>query len=153
MRIAEFLRAEGVVASLEAQSKQAVLEELAAALARANPSLQAATILSVLAERERLGSTGVGEGVAIPHGKLPGLTTLCAALAVSKDGIDFDAIDGKKTHLFFALVAPEHSAGLHLKALARISRIFKSSVLRERLIGASSAADMQQIIADEDSKA
>lgn len=153
MRIAEFLRAEGVISSLKAQTKHDVLVELAAALARANPALSADRLLDVLREREKLGSTGIGEGVAIPHGKLPGLTDICAALAVSKDGVEFDAIDGKKTHLFFALVAPEHSAGMHLKALARVSRLFKKASLREQLIAASSTDELCRLISEEDAKA
>ena len=82
-----------------------------------------------------LQSTGIGEGVAIPHGKLPGLQRLLASFARSRAGVDFESIDGQPTHLFFLLVVPEHSGGQHLKALARISRFFRDAGFRKRLAG------------------
>ncbi|MBS1150752.1 MAG: putative IIA-like nitrogen-regulatory protein PtsN, partial [Myxococcaceae bacterium] len=112
-----------------------------------------ARLAAVLEEREKLGSTGIGEGVAIPHGKLAGLPTLSASFGVSRSGVDFDAIDGKRTYLFFALVAPENSAGLHLKALARISRLFKSSSFRDAILAAQTSAEIYALIAQEDLKA
>ena len=153
VKIAEFLKAESVVADLSAQSKGEVLKELSVSLGKSNPTIPAARLAAVLEEREKLGSTGIGEGVAIPHGKLAGLPTLSASFGVSKGGVDFDAIDGKRTHLFFALVAPENSAGLHLKALARISRLFKSSTFRESILSARTSADIYALIAQEDLKA
>ncbi|MBF5045041.1 PTS sugar transporter subunit IIA [Aggregicoccus sp. 17bor-14] len=150
MRIAEFLSPEAVVASLSARSKQDVLRELSAALARAHPSLQEERLGTVLREREKLGSTGIGEGVAIPHGKLPGMDRLLATFGVSREGVDFESIDGKPTHLFFALVAPENSAGVHLKALARISRLFKNPRFRSSILGAKSAQEIYALILQED---
>src|SRR5688572_12687987 len=120
MRIAEFLKAEAIVDELHAQTKPEILRELSDALARTNPNISPQRLATVLEERERVNSTGVGEGVAIPHGKLPELSTLSASFGVSHQGIDFEAHDKKPTFIFFALVAPENSAGLHLKALARI---------------------------------
>ena len=152
MKIAEFLKPESVICELASSSKADVLKELSASLARANPSIPAQRLATVLEDRERLGSTGIGEGVAIPHGKLAGLPTLSASFGVSRAGVDFDAIDQKRTHLFFALVAPENSAGLHLKALARISRVFKDAAFRRRLRDAADADAMFQVIADEDAK-
>jgi nitrogen PTS system EIIA component len=108
--------------------------------------------VEVLREREKLGSTGIGEGVAIPHGKHAGLTQLLAAFGVSREGVDFEAIDGKPTHLFFALVAPENSAGVHLKALARISRLFKNPRFRAAILEAGSAADIHALIVQEDAR-
>ena len=152
MRIAEFLSPEAVVADIQARDKQEVLRELSAALARTHASLKGERLVEVLREREKLGSTGIGEGVAIPHGKLPGLTQLVAAFGVSRAGVDFEAIDGKPTHLFFALVAPENSAGVHLKALARISRLFKNPRFRAAILEAKTGADIHALIAQEDAR-
>ncbi|MCY1074593.1 PTS sugar transporter subunit IIA [Archangium lansingense] len=152
MRISEFLSPEALIADLQARDKQAVLREMSAVLARAHPSLKEERLVEVLREREKLGSTGIGEGVAIPHGKLPGLTSLVAAFGVSRQGVDFEAIDGKPTHLFFALVAPENSAGVHLKALARISRLFKNPRFRASILEATSVADIHALIVQEDAR-
>ncbi len=152
MRIAEFLREDLVFADLKANEKAAVLGEMSAALARSFPSLAAARLTEALLEREKLGSTGVGEGVAIPHGKLPGLPGLIAAFARKKAGVDFAAIDNKPTYLFFVLFAPENSAGLHLKALARISRLFKQPQLRQAILAAPDAAAIYRQISEEDAK-
>ena len=152
MRISEFLSPEALIADLQARDKQAVLREMSAVLSRAHPSLKEERLVEVLREREKLGSTGIGEGVAIPHGKLPGLTNLVAAFGVSRQGVDFEAIDGKPTHLFFALVAPENSAGVHLKALARISRLFKNPRFRASILEAASAADIHALIVQEDAR-
>src|SRR5262245_1751526 len=111
MRIADFLREQMVVPVLRAHNKQEVLEELAEQLARAKPNLEQSAILEVLQARERLASTGIGEGVAIPHGKLPSADGLIACLGRSVEGIDFDAMDGQNAHLFFALLAPLSSTG------------------------------------------
>lgn len=153
MKIAEFLSPNAVVADLSARSKPDVLVELASTLTRSNPTLKQERLVEVLKEREKLGSTGIGEGVAIPHGKLPGMVQLTASFGVSRSGIDFEAIDGKPTHLFFALVAPENSAGVHLKALARISRLFKNPGFRQNILQAKTADEIYQLIAHEDSRA
>jgi nitrogen PTS system EIIA component len=153
MKIAEFLSPQAVVSDLSAQTKPEILKELCGALSRTNPSLRIERLVEVLQDREKLGSTGIGEGVAIPHGKLGGLSQLMASFGVSRNGVDFDAIDGKKTYLFFALVAPENSAGVHLKALARISRLFKNPRFRESILQARSAEEIYGLIAQEDAKA
>jgi PTS system nitrogen regulatory IIA component len=153
MKIAEFLKPESVISALSASTKADVLRELSASLARSNPTVPSARLAAVLEEREKLGSTGIGEGVAIPHGKLAGLPSLSASFGVSKTGVDFEAIDGKRTHLFFALVAPENSAGLHLKALARISRLFKNGHFREAILAAKNGEEIYSLIAREDLKA
>src|SRR5260221_13195174 len=130
MRIAEFLREDLVFPNLAATDKAGVLGELSAGLARAFPGLTAARLTETLLEREKLGSTGIGEGVAIPHGKLPGIPGLVAAFARSRRGVDFASIDGKPTYLFFVLFAPENSAGLYLKGLGRTSRLSKQTHTR-----------------------
>lgn len=152
MKIAEFLREESILPELAAADKAGALVELCGRLAQLNPGLQAGRLAEVLHEREKLGSTGVGEGVAIPHGKLPGLPGLLACFGRSVKGIDFQAIDGKPTHLFFVLFAPEHSAGIHLKALARISRLFRGAVLRKAILDAKDAASIHRLIAEEDAR-
>jgi nitrogen PTS system EIIA component len=152
MRIAEFLREDLVFTDLAATDKAGVLGELVAGLARAYPSLSAQKLQDTLLEREKLGSTGIGEGVAIPHGKLPGLPGLLAAFARKRTGVDFAAIDGKPTYLFFLLFAPDNSAGLHLKALARISRLFKQPQFRQAIMNAEDGAAIFRLIAEEDAK-
>ena len=153
MKIAEFLSPQCVVSDLSSGNKLDVLRELSGVLVRAHPTLKSAKVLEVLQEREKLGSTGIGEGVAIPHGKLPGLPRLMAAFGVSRAGVDFDAIDGRSTQLFFALVAPENSAGVHLKALARISRLFKNAGFRESILKAPDPAEIYRLISEEDARA
>ncbi|HUL61002.1 MAG TPA: PTS sugar transporter subunit IIA [Anaeromyxobacteraceae bacterium] len=151
MNIVEFLRPDAVIASLSGQTAQAVLAELSGPLA-AIYRVDAQKLLDTLLEREKLGSTGIGEGVAIPHGKVPGLPALMASFGRTAAGIDFRAIDGKPTHLFFTLFAPENSAGAHLKALARISRIFKNPAFREAIMRAPDAAEIYRLIETEDAK-
>ncbi len=151
MKIVEFLRPEAVIASLSGQTAQAVLGELCRPLAAASRT-DGQKLLDTLLEREKLGSTGIGEGVAIPHGKVPGLPGLLASFGRSERGVDFRAIDGKPTFLFFSLFAPENSAGAHLKALARISRIFKNPAFREAILKAADEAEIYRLIEAEDAK-
>jgi PTS system nitrogen regulatory IIA component len=151
MKIVEFLRPDAVLASLSGQTGQAVLSELCRPLA-ASQKVDGQRLLETLLDREKLGSTGIGEGVAIPHGKVNALPGLMASFGRSRAGVDFRAIDGKPTHLFFALFAPENSAGAHLKALARISRIFKNPAFREAILAAPDAAEIYRLIEAEDAK-
>jgi len=153
MKIAEFLSPDAVIPDLQSTSKADVLKELSGTLARTQPNLKAERLVEVFKDREKLGSTGIGEGVAIPHGKLNGLSQLSASFGVSRAGVDFEAIDGKPTYLFFALVAPENSAGVHLKALARISRLFKNQNFRHAILGAKTSEEIYRLIANEDAKA
>jgi PTS system nitrogen regulatory IIA component len=152
MKIMDILVKDAVVLDLASLEKSAVLVEMARALAAAEPGIDAERLVAVLKEREALQSTGIGEGVAIPHGKLPGLQRLLATFARSQGGVDFDSIDGQPTHLFFLLVVPEHSGGQHLKALARISRFFRDAAFRTRLQEARSIEDVHRAIEEEDAK-
>jgi nitrogen PTS system EIIA component len=152
MKIAEFLREDLILPELRSTDKASVLREICEVIAGANANLSAIRLTDVLLEREKLGSTGVGDGIAIPHGKLAGLQGLLAAFGRSRGGIDFQAIDGKPTQLFFVLFAPENSAGIHLKALARISRLFKTPSFRAAILEAKDAAAIHRQIADEDAK-
>jgi PTS system nitrogen regulatory IIA component len=151
MKIVEFLRFDAVIADLTGKSGPEVLAELCRPLA-ATHRVDPQKLVETLLDREKLGSTGIGEGVAIPHGKVPGLPALMASFGRSVPGIDFRAIDGRPTHLFFALFAPENSAGAHLKALARISRIFKNPGFRDAILKAGSAEDIYRLIEAEDAK-
>ncbi len=152
VKIAELLDPAAIVAELQGGSKNEVLAELTDALLTANPALNRAEVLRVLQERERLGSTGIGDGVAIPHGKLRNLDSQLIAFGLSEKGVEFDAMDGKPARLFFLLIAPEDAAGAHLKTLARISKLLKGSQVRERLRGARDRQQIYQIIAEEEEK-
>ncbi len=151
MKIVEFLRPDAVIANLTGQTGQAVLAELCRPLAAAY-KVDGQRLVETLLDREKLGSTGIGDGVAIPHGKVPGLPGLLASFGRAPKGIEFRAIDGRPTHLFFALFAPENSAGAHLKALARISRIFKNPAFRDSLLKASTGEEIFRLIETEDAK-
>lgn len=152
MKIVDILVRNAVVLDLESRDKRGALRELCAALAAAEPGLEAASLLSILEARESLQSTGIGEGVAIPHGKLPGLPRLLASFARSREGVDFESIDGAPTHLFFLLVVPEHAGGAHLKALARISRFFRDEAFRKALLEAGSREEIVAAIEQEDAR-
>ena len=152
MKITDILVEDAVILDAESDTKSALLEEMAGALAAAVPGLEVDRLLKVLSEREALQSTGIGEGVAIPHGKVVGLDGLVASFARSRKGIDFDAIDQQPTHLFFLLVVPEHSAGQHLKALARISRFLRDDEFRQGLMEAEDLESIFAAIEQEDGK-
>ena len=152
MKIVDLLRRELIVPSLKATDKRGILEELAAHVASQNAKIDRGALSRVLIEREQLASTAIGEGVAIPHGKLPAVSEIVACLGRAPTGVDFDSMDGQPTFLFFVLVAPESSTGAHLKALARISRVFKDPEFRRRLLAASDAEAMYHVVAEEDAK-
>jgi len=152
MRIDDFLAEDMVVSALEGRKKDDVIEELAEVVSGHHPEIDHWKLVGALQDRERLNSTALGEGVAIPHGRLPGVKRVVAAFGRSPQGVDFNSLDGKPTHLFFLLVAPEDSAGAHLKALARISRLLKDESFRARLMQAEDAATLYGIIREEDAK-
>ena len=152
MRIDDFLAEDMVVSALEGRKKDDVIEELAEVVSGHHPEIDHWKLVGALQDRERLNSTALGEGVAIPHGRLPGVKRVVAAFGRSPQGVDFNSLDGKPTHLFFLLVAPEDSAGAHLKALARISRLLKDESFRQRLMRAGDGADLFRTIREEDDK-
>jgi PTS system nitrogen regulatory IIA component len=152
MKIMDILVKDAVILDLAATGKREALEELARALAAAESEIDADRLLAALLERESLQSTGIGDGVAIPHGKMPGLSRLLASFARSRKGVDFESIDGQKTYHFFLLVVPDHSGGQHLKALARISRFFRDAAFRKTLEEAESLEDVFRAIEEEDAK-
>jgi PTS system nitrogen regulatory IIA component len=153
MKLLDIVSPGGVLDDLRAETKEGVLREMSEAVAAGVPSLSAESLTSILMDRESLGSTGIGDGVAIPHGKVPGLARLSAVIGRSRAGIQFHSLDGKPTHLFFLVVAPEQSAGMHLKALARISRLLKDLRFRRSLLDARDADDLRRILKEEDDRA
>jgi len=152
MKITDILPAALVIPALKGKTKEEVLRELAAAMAAQHPDIDANRLVEVLWERERLGSTAIGDGIAIPHGKLPGLKTVLGAFGRHPQGVDFQSLDGKPTKLLFLLVAPEDSVGQHLKALARVSRLLKDPAFRNQLMTAADQAELYRCIHDEDDK-
>jgi len=150
MKILDILPKSAIIPELEGRSKRQVLEELIEAILRAKPELDRQRLMAVLLERERLGSTGIGDGIAIPHGKLKDLDQLMLSFGKSNLGVDFESMDGKPVHLLFLLVAPENCTGIHLRALARIARLLKPAPMRNRLIGVKTQDEIYAVIQQED---
>jgi PTS system nitrogen regulatory IIA component len=150
MKITDFLSAESIIPNLAGHDKAAVLHELAEKFPAADAALNPKRVFNVLEEREKISTTAIGDGVAIPHGKLADVDRVHAVFARSKPGIDFASLDGEPTHLFFALIAPENGAADHLKALARISRLLKEDAFRARLLEAKSSKEIFDTIVAED---
>lgn len=154
MKILDFLNEKAISADLKSQDKKAVIQELTDLLIKAGelkPKIKDAVVKTLL-NREALGSTGIGQGVAIPHGKCEYTEELVAAFGVSKKGIDFDSLDGEPAYIFFLLLAPIESSGPHLKALARISKLLKDKYFRDSLKGAESEKALLKIIKEEDQR-
>jgi PTS system nitrogen regulatory IIA component len=149
MKILEVMSKEAILDDLKSQNKKGILEELVVPLAD-NSGLNPEDLVRVLMERERLGSTGIGGGIGIPHGKIKDLASLVLGFGLSRKGVDFESIDGEPTHIFFVLITPEDSTGLHLKLLARISRILKNDHFKERLMNAADRDEIFDIIKQED---
>ena len=150
MKITTFLKREFIIEELKAATKEAALTELAAVLTKAGRTGDQDEMVKVLLARERLGSTGIGDGIAIPHGKIRGIDDLKIAIGRSNGGVDFNAMDSKPVHLFFLLMAPENSSGQHLKVLARISRLLKDNVLRKNLMEAESPDKLFNLLVEKD---
>jgi PTS system nitrogen regulatory IIA component len=152
IKIIDALKKETVIPYLHSKTKPELIREISECVALSYPNINAESLMEVLLEREKLCSTAVDSGVAIPHGKLSGLLNIIAAFGRSVEGIDFESIDGKATHLFILLVAPENSSGAHLKLLSRISRLFKDSEFRSRIMEAKSQDEIYEIISEEDER-
>lgn len=152
MKILEILPPERIVPDLQASNKRGALEELARTITDGLDGLSLQSVVEVLLDRERLGSTGIGDHIAIPHGKLPQLSQLQLAFGRSLKGVNFDSMDGKPSHLFFLLLAPVDSSGLHLKILAKISRMLMSQPFRDNLMKAQGAEEIYRLIAERDAE-
>jgi PTS system nitrogen regulatory IIA component len=152
MKIIDLLDSRSILPDLQAANKRGVLEEMTSAIVAGHTELNPQSVVEVLLERERLGSTGIGDHIAIPHGKLPLISQMLLAFGRSLKGVDFDSMDGKPSQLFFLLLAPANSSGLHLKALAKISRMLMSQPFRESLMKAGDAAEIHSLIAEKDAE-
>ena len=152
MKLADIIYPELICTDLASHGKVDVLAELGSLLANHHAGVNAETITKTLVERERLATTGVGEGVAIPHGKIDGLKQITVAIGVSKTGIPFDAVDNEPVHIFVALLAPLSSSGDHLRALARISRLLKEPTVRDKIVSAQTAEELYNMVCEEDGK-
>jgi len=152
MRITELMDKNLIISELHSETKKEVLKELVACITKKELGIDGNDLLRVLLEREELGSTGIGDGIAIPHGKVKKIEDLMVSFGRSLGGVDFQSMDGKPTHIIFLLIAPENSAGIHLKALARLSRLLKDSRFRKNIMEADSSQEIYDLIAQEDEK-
>ena len=152
MKIVDFLNEKAVIGELKATTKEGVIRELVDSLAKAEGIKNKEELVKVLLNREALGSTGIGQGVGIPHGKTNSVKQLVAAFGICHRGVNFDALDGEPVYIFFLLVAPEDSAGPHLKGLARISRLLKDKFFRESLKALTDEKAILRLIREEDAK-
>jgi nitrogen PTS system EIIA component len=152
MKIDEILKKESVIADIAGKNKLDVIKEMTKCLKQNNTIKNDLALYATLMEREKLGSTGIGENVAIPHGKSDELTQIITVFARSISGIEFESLDQKPVHFVCMVIAPAHSTGQHLKALARISRLFKNQTLREGILKAEDSNAIYSILLEEDSK-
>ncbi len=154
MQIMDFLSKKAIVTDIKSTKKEDVIKELVDALISAGEieKRYRNKLIEALMGRESLGSTAIGQGIAIPHAKSDCVDKLVAALGLSKKGVDFDSLDGELAYIFFLLVAPQDSAGPHLKALARISRLLKDKYFRDTLRSSTDEKSVIKIISQEDEK-
>ncbi|MFO7666084.1 MAG: PTS sugar transporter subunit IIA [Desulfobacterales bacterium] len=149
MKILEVLPKEAIITDMKSKVKNEAIEELVASISKIT-GINSAELIKVLLERERLGSTGIGGGIGIPHGKLKNLESLIMGFGLSRNGVEFESIDGRPAHLFFILLTPENSTGLHLKLLARISRLLKNESFKKKLMQATDSNQVYSIIEEVD---
>ncbi|HEX67820.1 MAG TPA: PTS sugar transporter subunit IIA [bacterium] len=154
MRLLDYLSLERIAVDMEAKNKEEALRCLVDLLVKSGDveKENKEKVLEVLKEREKLGSTGVGGGVAIPHGYSEEVKKVILSVVISKKGVDFDSLDGKPVYIFFLLVSPPSSHLLHLKVLARIARFTKDKEFREKLISAGSPQEIYEIIREREEK-
>ena len=152
MKISEILDKKAIKIGMSAVTKEDTLKELVKILAQIEDIGDPDGIIKALIERENLGSTGIGQGIAIPHGKTDKVKRLVAVLGISKSGVNFDALDGEPVYIFFLLVAPKATAGPHLKALAQISRLLRDSYFCELIRKCKTEEDAFNLIKNEEEK-
>ncbi len=146
MKLADFLDDECVIADLQARTKEEVLAELIDPIKTRWPDLDQEKILSVLLDREKLGTTGIGDGIAIPHGKLEGIQEVGLVVGRCLEGLDFKALDHKPCHIFFLVLAPENVAGMHLRILAHISRLLQDVSFRQAFLDAPDGFTLRNLL-------
>jgi len=149
MKLLDVLKPEAIIPSLEATDKKGVLEELTIPAANIS-KVEHSKLVRMLMERERLGTTGIGGGIAIPHGKLKQLEEEIMCIGISRKGVDFEAMDGRPVHIFFLLFTPEGATVVHLMLLSRISKLLKNELFRQRLLDAADAESICAIIEEFD---
>jgi nitrogen PTS system EIIA component len=149
MKISQFLNKDSIIADLKAKDKQSVIDELALTISK-SAKISAKQISAILMEREELGSTGIGGGIAIPHGKLELTQSIIIGFGLSPEGIEYESLDNKPVHIFFLLLTSENSTGGHLKVLAQISKLLKTDDFKKGLMAARSVDDIYEIIMDKD---
>lgn len=147
MRLGDFLRKDFVLEDLKASGKPEVLAELVAPVAKAFGDVDPEKALKVLLDRENLGTTGIGDQVAIPHGKMDTLREIVIVAGRSKSGVDFEALDHKPCRIFFLVLAPEHVAGMHLRLLAQISRLLSDEGFRSSFLAAQDLEGLWRVLA------
>jgi len=154
MQVMKFLSKKAILTDIKSVKKEEVIKELVDALIAADEIEKRCRnkLIDALMTRESLGSTAIGQGIAIPHAKSDCVDNLIAAFGLSKKGVDFDSLDGEPVYIFFLLIAPQDSAGPHLKALARISRLLKDKYFRDSLRACTDDKSIVKIIAQEDEK-
>lgn len=150
MKIRDFLKVDSISVDLQGKSKKEVIKELVQLLSKSKKIKDIDKMVKILMDREELGSTGIGQGIAIPHGKSDAVSEISAAFGISKKGINYEALDGEPVNLIFLLMAPHDSAGVHLKALAKISRLLKDKFFRQALRESKSSEEVMKIIKEED---
>ncbi len=150
MELNQIFKLEFINDRLSARNKDEALEEMINTVIAGGLKLDTSSVLDILKQRESLGSTGIGDGVAIPHGKISNIQDIVVVFGRSKDGIAYDALDGKPVHLFFMVLAPENSAGQHLKILAKISKMLKDDYFRKKLLESNSKNDLYRIIIEQE---
>ncbi len=150
MQIKDFLDKKAIKPNLESRTKEEVLEELTTLIEKTGKVSDREEFLRVVREREELGSTGIGYSIAIPHARSSGIKSLVGAFGISKNGIDFDALDKEPVYLFFMLAAPKDAGGDYLKALAIISRFLRRRKSRQFLMKAETVEEIEEIIKREE---
>lgn len=146
MNISDNLAKDLVIYELESSDKSGVLKEMVSTLNAAGIEVDAEKALKVLNDREKLGTTGIGDGIAIPHGKLEGLEKIVVVVGRSGEGIDFESLDLQPCRIFFMVLAPEKGAGAHLKILAQISRQLKDSAYRQAFIETGDEEELHRLL-------
>jgi len=152
MKISDFLREDAVLVDLKGVKKQDVLAELLSALKASQSVKDDGKILESLLEREKLGSTGIGQGIAVPHTKTDQIEDLVGALGISRKGVQFDSLDGEPVYIVFLVLASSKATGIHLKALAKIARLLKDRVFRNTLKNCKSPAEALRVIREDEEK-
>ena len=152
MKLADILRESCIIADIKGVTKREILFEMVETLKKAKLIEDIDPVVTIIMEREKLGSTGIGDGVAIPHGKLKKLQNILCVVGRSKEGVDFDAVDRRPVHIFFLVLAPEDSASLHLKVLSRISKVLRDQAFRKKMLKVADAHDIYTNIIEADDK-